>query len=90
MPKVGNRTFKHTPNNMFCRGQVLVTDRYRDGHERTFGRGYPAMSQHIKKKLYRWAGEEDYFKIMLFFTCTCGFDKEYSSFLLRELIRGYV
>ena len=58
-----------------------------DGWYRTF-RGYPKMSQPVKDLLNEYIFSDDYAKIIIFFTGECGFDTDYSEFLLRELIAG--
>jgi len=73
--------------NLFCAGQKSVSMSYRDGHTRAF-RGYPEMSDAVKKLLGSYRDKKQYNKIMMFFTGICEFDVEYSGFLTRELIRG--
>ena len=63
---------------------------YRDGFERIFGQGVPEMNDAVKDMLHEWVKCEDYSKIMMFFLGTCDYTEDYSSFLLRELIRGEI
>jgi len=75
--------------SLFCPGQSYVTDSYRDGHLRTFT-GYPAMNDDVKKMLKGYAKKKKYSSILIFFLDSCGFDEDYSSFLMREFARGYI
>ena len=76
---------------MFSPGnQTVIHDQeYQDNHTRTFT-GYPEMNDEIKKMLTFWKKGRKYKKILIFFIEKCGFDGEYSGFLLRELIRGKI
>lgn len=77
--------------NLFCPGQKIVSDNYRDGITRIW-RGYPPMNDGIKSMLYDYAKDGNYTSISLFFTEKAGLgeDSEYCEFLIREIIRGYL
>jgi len=75
--------------NLFCPGQMYVTDSYKDGWFRTF-KGHPPMNDDVKKMLYGYAKYGDYAAILLFLCEKAGLDQEYSGFILREVIRGYI
>lgn len=75
------------PENVFCIGQKRVSESYKDGHTRSY-RGYPEMSAAALGLLKKYLKKRQYHKIMLFFVGHFGFDKEYSGFLVREMIRG--
>jgi len=74
-------------DNLFCAGQKMVSMSYKDGHTRAYV-GYPKMSAATKRLLDGYVEKKQYNKIMMFFTCICEYDVEYSGFLTRELIRG--
>ena len=65
----------------------MVSTFYKDGHTRGY-RGYPEMSDVVKKLLGVYLKKKQYNKIMMFFAGICEYDIEYSGFLVRELIRG--
>jgi hypothetical protein len=71
--------------DLFCSGQKVL--RNTDSWYRTF-QGYPKMSGAVKKMIQEFCDDLEYQKIMIFFTGHCGFDTDYSEFLLRELIAG--
>ena len=48
------------------------------------------MNEEVKKMLYGYVQKGRFESILLFFVEKCEFDEEYSSFLLREVIRGYI
>ena len=75
------------PEDMFCIGQRKITPAYRDGWFRIF-KGYPKMSANVRQMLIEFLKEEQFGRILIFFTGQCGFDDDYSEFLLRELIEG--
>jgi len=75
------------PENVFCIGQKKATQTYQDGYMRAF-KGYPKMSAAALDLLKKYLKKRQYHKIMLFFVGHFGFDKEYSGFLVREMIRG--
>ena len=75
--------------SLFCPGQSYVTDSYRDGYFRTF-KGYPEMNNHVKKMLKDYSNKKEYSKILMFFMGHCGFDEDYSGFLTREFVRGWI
>jgi len=74
-------------DNLFCAGQKKMSMSYKDGHTRTF-RGYPKMSDAIKRLLGVYLKKKQYNKIMMFFVGICEYDEDYAGFLIRELIRG--
>lgn len=76
-------------DNLFCAGQQRVTNAYRDGYTRTFT-GHPEMNDGIKNMLHAWVNDRKYSSVLLFFTEKCGFDEDYSGFLLRELLDGRI
>ena len=73
--------------NLFCEGQKVITDGYRDGYFRTF-MGIPEMNKAAKDMIDEWLQGEEYEKVLLFFIEKCGYDAEYSGFLLREFIKN--
>jgi len=75
--------------NLFCLGQTLVTDSYKDGWIRTY-KGHPPMNDDIRDMLYSYAKKGDYAAILLFLSEKVGLDPEYSGFITREIIRGYI
>ena len=70
-------------DNLYCAGQKVL--RNHDSWYRTF-KGFPKMSPAVKKMIDGFCKDLEYQKIMIFFTGHCGFDSDYSEFLLRELI----
>ena len=74
---------------LFCEGQKLITDNYRDGWYRIFV-GHPPMNNEVRKMLYDYADEGKFASILIFFADKCEYDNEYSAFLMREVIRGYI
>ena len=74
-------------DNLYCNGQKIVSTQFIDGWYRTF-RGYPKMSQAVKDLLNDFLFDQEYGKVLMFFTGECGFDSDYSEFLLYELIEG--
>ena len=74
--------------NMFCPGLSRVSAAYKDGYIRTF-KGYPEMNEAVVKMVQGWVDSGELEKAILFFTEKCGFDYEYSGFLVREFMRGY-
>lgn len=77
----------NVPENLFCDGQKLVTACYRDNWYRIFA-GVPEFSEPVLEMLYEFAKKGQYGKAMIFFAGECGFENDYSEFLLRELING--
>ena len=75
--------------NLFCDGQKVVTPSMMDGWYRTF-RGYPEMSDHAKGMLKKWCDAGEYAKMLLFFIGKCEFSEDYSYFLIREFIKGWI
>ena len=75
--------------NLYSPGQKTPTQTTRDGWTRTY-KGHPPMNDDVKKMLYGYAQKSKIESILLFFLDICGYDEEYSSFLLREVIRGYI
>jgi len=75
--------------NLFCDGQKYITDNYKDGWLRSY-KGYPPMNDKIKVMLHDYAKRLEYTNILLFFGEICNLDGEYSAFLMREVIRGYI
>jgi hypothetical protein len=75
------------PEDLFCPGQKYITPTYRDSWFRIF-RGYPKMSANVKTMITEYLEKEQFAAILIFFTGHCGFDTDYSEFLLRELIEG--
>ena len=73
--------------NLYCPGQRNLTPNFRDGWYRTF-RGYPKMSANVKEMINEYLEQEQLGRILMFFTGHCGFDSDYSAFLLRELMDG--
>ena len=71
--------------NMFCAGQKVL--RNHDSWYRTF-KGYPKMSPAVKDMIHEFVEQDQIEKCVLFFTNHCGFDTDYSEFLIRELIHG--
>ena len=60
---------------------------YRDGWQRTF-EGYPKLSDAVRKMLQEYLKRRQHNRIILFFVGHCGYSKDRSNFLLREMIRG--
>ena len=75
--------------NLYCPGQKKITQTTKDGWTRIY-KGYPPMNDEVKKMIYDYVRDDEYAKLLLFFTSVCEFDDEYSSFLMREAIRGYI
>ena len=75
--------------NVFCAGQKINNQHVRDGWFRTF-RGYPEMNEGIKRMLQIYAKKGQFAKILVFFSCKCEFDNDYSEFLTREVARGFL
>ncbi len=75
--------------NLFCDGQKITTGAFKDGWTRSF-RGYPKMSPSIKKMLLDFTKKKQYAKMLIFFMAKCDYDEDYSYFLIREFVRGYV
>ncbi len=75
--------------NVFCAGQKIVGLDARDGWFRTF-RGHPPMNDDVKGMIRQYAKKGQYAKILVFFSCKCKFDNDYSEFLTREAVRGYI
>lgn len=73
--------------NLFCDGQKIVSDRYRDNWYRIF-MGHPEMSYPVEQMLHEYADNGEYGKALIFFAGECGFDNDYSEFLVRELALG--
>jgi len=75
--------------NAFCSGQKINNQHARDGWLRTF-RGYPEMNEGVKRMLRQYAKKGQYGKVLIFFSCKCELDIDYSEFLTREVARGYL
>ena len=75
--------------NLFCDGQKIINDSYADGWIRSF-KGYPAMSDAVKDLLYKYTKKKDYAKMLIFFMGKMDYNEDYSYFLIREFVRGYV
>lgn len=75
--------------NLFCDGQKIVNGNYADGWMRSF-RGYPKMSPAILEMLRRFTKKKQYAKMLIFFIGKMDYDEDYSYFLIREFVRGYV
>lgn len=75
--------------HLFCAGQTLVTNDYKDGWIRSF-KGYPDMNDDIRSMLHDYVKKGQYASVLIFFVDKAGLDNEYSGFLLREMIRGYL
>ena len=73
--------------NLICDGQKFVTNQYTEDWLRVY-RGYPEMNDHVKDMLRGYAKGGKCASILLFFSEKCGFDDEYSGFLMREVMRG--
>jgi hypothetical protein len=73
------------PEDLYCSGQKVL--RNTDSWYRTF-RGYPRMSGNVKQMIMDYLVEDKIGSILIFFTEHCGFDSDYSEFLLREMIDG--
>ncbi|MCP4262813.1 MAG: hypothetical protein GY774_35690 [Planctomycetes bacterium] len=73
--------------DLYCPGQKYITPNYHDGWYRIF-KGYPKMSANVKTMIHEYLEKEQIGRILIFFTGHCGFDSDYSEFLLRELIDG--
>jgi hypothetical protein len=73
------------PENLYCPGQKVL--RNTDSWYRTF-RGYPKMSENVRSMIMEYLDVEQFARILIFFTKHCGFDSDYSEFLLREMIDG--
>ena len=71
--------------DLFCAGQKVL--RNTDAWYRTF-KGHPKMSPAVKKMIDEFVRDDQIEKVALFFTNHCGFDTDYSEFLMRELIWG--
>ena len=71
--------------DLYCVGQKVL--RNTDSWYRTF-RGYPKMSPAVKKMIKEFVEQDRIERAALFFTNHCGFDSDYSEFLIRELISG--
>ena len=76
-------------DNLFCQGQTITTPQYQDGWYRTF-KGHPDMNKPVLDMIKEWIDEGEYGRILIFFTGECGFDNDYSEFLLREFIGGSI
>jgi len=66
-----------------------MTEAYADGWYRSFT-GYPEMGKDVKDMLKGWAKKGQFAKILIFFVDKCNFDNDYSAFLVREILRGYI
>ena len=77
------------PEDLYCPGQSYTTPIYRDNWFRIF-RGYPKMSANVKRMIQEYLDDEQFAAILIFFTGHCGFDSDYSEFLLRDMIEGKV
>ena len=75
--------------NLFCENLKSVSNDYVEGWYRTYV-GYPDMNDMVKNMLTEYVGNGDVTKIFLFFSETCGFSEHYSSFLMREVMRGNI
>ena len=75
--------------NVYCPGQKYITEDYKDGWMRTY-KGYPSMNADVKKMLREYAKDGYIPRIIIFFFKVCELDYEYSMFLTREVIRGYI
>lgn len=75
--------------NLFCPGQLRVSQNYKDGYYRTFI-GLPKMSQEVKSFVKDVVEKEAYHEAIYLFTEKCGFDSEYAEFVIREFIDGNI
>jgi len=75
--------------NLFCDGQKITNGNYTDGWMRSF-KGYPKMSQPVKDMLHKFTKKKQYAKMLIFFIGTMDYSEDYSYFLIREFVRGYV
>lgn len=73
------------PEDLYCPGQKVLYNT--DSWYRTF-RGYPDISKNVREMIHEYLAEDNLGAIMIFFTDHCGFDSDYSQFLLREIIAG--
>ena len=74
-------------DNLFCPGQKITSPQFGDSWYRTF-RGYPDMNEPVKSLITEYIKGGEYGKVIIFLTGECGFDNDYSEFLLREFITG--
>jgi hypothetical protein len=75
--------------DLFCAGQKVLSPQGQDNWYRTF-RGHPDMNTPVKKMLREFAKNGEFAKALIFFTGECGFDNDYSEFLVRELALGNI
>ncbi len=73
------------PEHLYCPGQKVL--RNTDAWYRTF-RGYPKMNRAVRDMITEFVDAEQFGKMLIFFTGHCGFDTDYSEFLIRELVAG--
>jgi hypothetical protein len=71
--------------DLYCAGQKRLQNT--DSWYRTF-KGHPKMSPSVKKMVRKFVEEDKLERAAFFFTNHCGFDSDYSEFLMRELIVG--
>lgn len=71
--------------NLYCEGQKTLMNT--DAWYRTF-KGHPKMSPAVKNMVQEFVEQDKIEKAALFFTNHCGFDTDYSEFLIRELMIG--
>jgi len=76
-------------DNLFCDGQKYVSQGYSDGWMRSF-KGHPEMADSIKSMLYGYVAKNQFAKMLIFFMTMCDYDEEYSHFMIREFMGGYV
>ncbi len=77
------------PEDLYCAGQRITNQDTTDGWFRTF-RGYPKMNGAIKSMLKTYAKKGQMGKMLVFFVCKCEYDNDYSEFLIRDFMRGYI
>lgn len=77
--------------NLYCAGNKATVHRrgYWDNHYRAFV-GYPEMADGVRDMIRQWAKKKKYGHIYLFFCEKCGYDVDYSGFLMREAIAGKI
>ena len=75
--------------NLFCDGQKILTDNYKDGYMRTF-KGIPSINSVAKKLIRDYIENKQYEKAILYFMAFCEYERDYSEFLVREFIRGNI
>ena len=71
--------------DLYCAGQKRLMNT--DSWYKTF-KGYPKMSPSVRKMIDEFVEQDKIERVAFFFTNHCGFDADYSEFLIRELMLG--